>query len=136
MGVNSHSEKCPSCGKQHVPGFAFCQRCGAPMAHHGGQRPRAAETPQAQPDLTATDRLENAVVALLEDGKKDEALRAFREATGADTARALTAIELLEQRIDFIAASPRALRQARGRSPRKALRGLVAAVKAAIQRCL
>ncbi|HQU47147.1 MAG TPA: hypothetical protein PK867_30360 [Pirellulales bacterium] len=76
------------------------------------------------------------MVALLEDGKKDEALRAFREATGADTARALTAIELLEQRIDFIAASPRALRQARGRSPRKALRGLVAAVKAAIQRCL
>ena len=30
--VKSRSDKCPSCGKQHVPGFAFCQRCGAPLS--------------------------------------------------------------------------------------------------------
>ncbi|HET6879000.1 MAG TPA: zinc-ribbon domain-containing protein [Pirellulales bacterium] len=29
--VKAHSHKCPSCGKQHVPGFAFCQRCGSPL---------------------------------------------------------------------------------------------------------
>jgi hypothetical protein len=29
--VKARSVKCPACGKQHVPGFAFCQRCGAAL---------------------------------------------------------------------------------------------------------
>ncbi len=29
--MKARSIKCPTCGKQHVAGFAFCQRCGAAL---------------------------------------------------------------------------------------------------------
>ncbi|HVX14700.1 MAG TPA: hypothetical protein VHC22_26160 [Pirellulales bacterium] len=29
--MKARSVKCSTCGKQHVPGFAFCQRCGAAL---------------------------------------------------------------------------------------------------------
>jgi hypothetical protein len=51
--VKAHSVKCPSCGKQHVPGFAFCQRCGAALGAADEQHSASAHV--TAPPVKAAD---------------------------------------------------------------------------------
>lgn len=91
--------RCPSCGKKNLAGFVYCQKCGAaltaPPAAATGVDPSPDEfnaTPQ--PD---SDDAEEPLVLLLEQGKKLEAIKLYRERTGAGLAEAKRAIERLQQ---------------------------------------
>ena len=95
------SDKCPSCGKQHVPGFAFCQRCGASLegANGNGAVRRAA----GRNDFEEGDSVDlNArLLEIIEQGRKTDAIRLYQEAACCDQFEAEAAIGELSKYAEF-----------------------------------
>jgi hypothetical protein len=129
--VKAHSEKCPSCGKQHVPGFSFCQRCGSPLwldadGESAARRRRTIEYEEAE----STD-LNGQLMALVEQGRTRDAIRLYHEALGCEMTEAEAAIRELAKNVEF-AVAPRAASKLARPEPEPWLSRCVAAVKAAI----
>jgi hypothetical protein len=126
--VKARSNKCPSCGKQHVPGFAFCQRCGVPLGAELVddaliQRPRSDAEEEEGTDLNGR------ILRLLERGKRKDAVRLYYEALGGDMRVAEAAIDELAKNVEF--AEVRLTAQAPAvREPTGWFSGCVAAIKA------
>jgi len=74
--------KCPSCGEENPPGVGLCKHCGGPISM----------TEDAQPEV-ATGSLEEQVLALCRAGKKIDAIKLYREQTGAGLKEAKDAVE-------------------------------------------
>lgn len=128
------ANKCPSCGKQHVPGFVFCQRCGAQLETIADDQYCLKNASPVRLDADGTLRLETALIALLEDGKKPDAIRLYREAMNTNDEQTAHAINALEERIGFV---PVLARLAPGRSSaRRTVTRLVAKAGTAIRRRL
>ena len=77
--------RCPRCDQDNAPGASHCEQCGAAL-------PREPE-----PELASahSGELEGELRALLAAGKKIEAIKRFREATGAGLKAAIEAVEAL-----------------------------------------
>src|ERR1700730_15357880 len=73
---------CPSCGHQNPSGTKRCEACDASILQQG--QPAASD-------------LEERVRSLLNQGRKIEAIKVFREATGAGLAEAKEAVEAVER---------------------------------------
>lgn len=91
---------CSNCGKKNLAGFVYCQKCGAELT-----APPSPDTASFEPspgDFDAVPQLdsddsEEPLVLLLEQGKKLEAIKLYREQTGAGLAEAKRAIERLQR---------------------------------------
>ncbi|HWB07871.1 MAG TPA: zinc ribbon domain-containing protein [Pirellulales bacterium] len=130
--MKARSNKCPSCGKQHVPGFEFCQRCGTPLGPElGDEHPIRRGTSDADEE-EAID-LNGRILQLLERGKRKEAVGLYYEALGCDMKVAEAAIEELAKSVEFAevrsTASAAPSRKLSTRQPAGWLRGCVAAIK-------
>ena len=93
---------CLNCGKKNLAGFVFCQKCGAELAESSVAATAldpASSEPDAggQLDSDDSDDAEEPLILLLEQGKKLEAIRLYRERTGTDLAAAKQAIERLQR---------------------------------------
>jgi len=92
--------KCPSCGKKHADGFVFCQRCGAPLERHDedfAENEALAGSAEQPGDVVAN--LDETLLALVDDGQTEEAIRLYQQATGADWVHAERAIEKLRKQL-------------------------------------
>ncbi len=76
--------RCQFCHQDYPTGTACCARCGAPLSRPEGS-------------ITSTPELEKQIRSLLEEGSKIEAIKRFREQTGAGIREAKDAVEALEQ---------------------------------------
>ncbi|MGD0515905.1 MAG: ribosomal protein L7/L12 [Thermoguttaceae bacterium] len=74
--------KCPSCGEENPPGVGLCKRCGGPIPLEENARP---EVPPGS--------LEEQVLGLMRASKKIEAVKLYREMTGAGLKEAVDAVE-------------------------------------------
>jgi len=92
--------KCPSCGKKHADGFVFCQRCGAPLERHDEDfAENAAMAGSAEQPGAVVANLDETLLALVDDGQIEEAIRLYQQATGADWVHAERAIEKLRKQL-------------------------------------
>lgn len=71
---------CPSCKTTNSPGTTFCRSCGASI-----------------PDSITTAELEQEVRSLLDQGKKIEAVKAYKAQTGSSLKDAKDAVEALQR---------------------------------------
>ncbi|HEV3345044.1 MAG TPA: hypothetical protein VG125_32000 [Pirellulales bacterium] len=127
--MTARSHKCPSCGKQHVPGFAFCQRCGVPLeAELASDPPLSSRTSDADEE-EATD-LNGRILDLIERGKRKEAIRLYHEALGCNLKMAEAAIDELAKNVEFAEARPATASEAGTRAT--SLSGWLAAIKTLI----
>ncbi|HEX7448277.1 MAG TPA: zinc-ribbon domain-containing protein [Pirellulales bacterium] len=90
---------CSSCGKKNLAGFTFCQKCGAELAEaqptmSDGERSLHGAEDGRQVDA---DDAEEPLVLLLEQGKKLEAIKLYRQRTGVGLAEAKAAVERLQR---------------------------------------
>jgi tetratricopeptide (TPR) repeat protein len=92
--------KCASCGKKQLHGFSFCQRCGAPLEQHDDdfEESQALAGTAEQPSAFATD-LDETLLALVDEGQTEEAIRLYQKTTGADWVHAERAIEKLRKQL-------------------------------------
>ena len=88
MGVR----KCGSCGQSNPGWRLVCDRCGAalPEARSPGGSP--ASEGSVPPELEAS------LLTLLQQGRKVDAIRAYREEMGVDLKGAKEAVEALQKR--------------------------------------
>src|SRR5262245_5759425 len=84
---------CPSCGHDNPAGMQRCQRCDNPLPATAGPTPPA-------PDIAEQIR------TLLQQGRKIEAIKVYRQATGAGLAEAKSAVEGQERNVPPPAAAP------------------------------
>jgi len=96
--------RCSACGKKNLPGFAFCQKCGAPLEE--AEEQALEEVPKSDRSAPAgvddeTDEFEEQIAQLLEQGDKIEAINLYRQRTGAGLAEAKQAIERLQVDVIF-----------------------------------
>ena len=90
---------CASCGKKNLAGFTFCQKCGAELADSPAAPAdfeRSIDVDENGPPIDADDA-EEPLVLLLEQGKKLEAIKLYRQRTGAGLAEAKAAVERLQR---------------------------------------
>ncbi len=76
--------RCQFCHQDYPTGTACCARCGAPLSRPEGP-------------VTSTPELEKQIRSLLEEGSLIEAIKRFREQTGASIREAKDAVEAIEQ---------------------------------------
>ena len=76
--------RCPFCHQDNPAGAGCCERCGAPLSRPEGS-------------ITATPELEQQIRSLLEKGYKIDAIKRYREQTGAGIREAKDAVEAIEQ---------------------------------------
>ncbi len=76
--------RCQFCHQDNPTGTACCARCGAPLS-----RPERPVTP--------TPELEKQIRSLIDEGSLIEAIKRFRELTGASIREAKDAVEAIEQ---------------------------------------
>jgi ribosomal protein L7/L12 len=88
--------RCSACGKKNLPGFAFCQKCGMPLEGEGA----AAEHHSESVHGNAGD-LDEQISQLLQAGQKIEAIKLYRERTGAGLAEAKQAVEQMQVDVVF-----------------------------------
>ena len=74
--------KCPSCGEENPSGVGLCKQCGGPISM----------TEDARPEIPPGS-LEEQVLGLLRAGKKMDAIKLYREKTGAGLKEAKDAVE-------------------------------------------
>jgi ribosomal protein L7/L12 len=84
---------CRYCNHDNPPTAERCANCGAWLRQSAS--PQAAGTPPPQPPPAWTDDLEAAVIPLLAAGRKIEAVKVYRERTGAGLREAKEAVEAL-----------------------------------------
>lgn len=92
-------QNCSSCGKKNLAGFVFCQKCGAELGEPTGAASdceRSLDVAAELPQVDADDA-EEPLVLLLEQGKKLEAIKLYRQRTGTGLAEAKAAIERLQR---------------------------------------
>jgi large subunit ribosomal protein L7/L12 len=77
--------RCPSCAHDNPPGLPRCQNCGADLP---------AST---SPALRVDDGLVARVRSLMEAGQKIEAIKLFRERTGAGLKKSKDAVEAIQR---------------------------------------
>ena len=135
IAVKPSSNKCRGCGKQHVPGFLFCQRCGAQLEVVADDEYSLKNASPVRLDAGGALRLETAVIALLEDGKKDDAIRLYREAMCTSAEQTADAIDTLEERVGFVPVTARSTPAGRCSTGRTVAR-IVARAATAIRRRL
>ncbi len=90
---------CSSCGKKNLAGFIYCQKCGAELAEPpadtmGVDSVLDASEGNSQVDA---DDAEEPLVLLLKQGKKLEAIKLYRQRTGAGLTEAKAVIERLRR---------------------------------------
>ena len=90
--------RCPFCDHPNPPGTERCESCGAwvvqgvePGADQG-RSPERGPTPEVAGDLAAQ------VLTLMAEGRKIEAIKRYRERTGAGLKAAKDAVEALAAR--------------------------------------
>src|SRR5437773_1163698 len=96
--------RCSACGKKNLPGFAFCQKCGATLEQDAEPAPDAASEsnrPAAADARGDTDALDEQIAQLLEQGHKIEAIKLYRERSGAGLAEAKKAVEQMQVDVIF-----------------------------------
>jgi ribosomal protein L7/L12 len=96
--------RCRACGKKNLSGFAFCQKCGAPLDAGEDQAPEAgSQSDRAAPGGVTgeADGFEEQIAQLLEQGEKIEAIKLYRQRTGAGLAEAKQAVERLQVDVIF-----------------------------------
>lgn len=135
IAVKPSSNKCRGCGKQHVPGFLFCQRCGAQLEALADDEYSLKNASPIRLDAGGALRLETAVIALLEDGKKADAIRLYREAMCTSEEQTADAIDTLERQVGFVPVTARSPPGGRC-SARRTVTRIVARASAAIRRRL
>src|SRR5215469_11379404 len=111
--VKARSHKCPSCGKQHVSGFAFCQRCGVPLEAELGAAPPVVDRPLGDGDEEEATDLNGRILNLIDRGKRKEAIRLYYEVLGGDMKVAEAAIDELAKNVEFAEAQPAAIQESR-----------------------
>jgi ribosomal protein L7/L12 len=89
--------RCPICQHDNASAADRCSTCGAALTTIAESRDDNSSTGRA-PDATAQQSLEERIRALLIDGRKIEAVKSYREATGAGLAEAKDAVEAIEHR--------------------------------------
>jgi len=92
---------CPFCEHPNRPGTERCESCGAWMVQGDGSSPEKATVEESAaspgPDGGGDD-LEGQILSLMAEGRKIEAIKIYREATGAGLKEAKDAVESLELR--------------------------------------
>ncbi|HEV3023299.1 MAG TPA: zinc-ribbon domain-containing protein [Pirellulales bacterium] len=99
--------RCSACGKKNLPGFAFCQKCGMPLEGDGADPESAHDSPFAPTPGAGGDAgdLDEQISQLLQQGQKNEAIRLYRERTGAGLAEAKQAVEQMQVDVVFAESS-------------------------------
>ncbi|HEV3004789.1 MAG TPA: zinc-ribbon domain-containing protein [Pirellulales bacterium] len=99
--------RCSACGKKNLPGFAFCQKCGMPLEGDGGVPEPAHDSPFAPTDGAGGNagELDEQISQLLHQGHKIQAIRLYRERTGAGLAEAKQAVEQMQVDVVFAESS-------------------------------
>jgi ribosomal protein L7/L12 len=87
--------ECPICQHKNAPAADSCTACGAALTTIAESRDDNNSTSTA-PEATAQSPLEQRIRELLIDGRKIEAVKVYREATGAGLAEAKKAVESIE----------------------------------------
>jgi hypothetical protein len=85
--------KCPFCDHLNRAGVEQCESCGAQLqapTHDGGDSDAAPPPPAPEPGSLEAD-----VLALMQGQKKIEAIKLYRQRTGADLLAAKNAVEAL-----------------------------------------
>ncbi len=82
--------RCPFCDHKNPPGATHCAECKAELFN-------SDEAAAAPPSGADSNSLDGRVVALLTDGRKIEAIRLYRDVTGAGLKEAKDAVESLER---------------------------------------
>lgn len=99
--MNVRSDKCPSCGKQHVSGFSFCQRCGASLEGVNGSGSALRVAGRNDFDEGDSVDLNARLLEIIEHGRKPEAIRLYQEAACCDRFEAEAAIGELSKYAEF-----------------------------------
>lgn len=81
--------KCHFCDHNNPAGVDRCENCGAWIEQ------KTASTSKEQEPSPESDNLEAKVLALMEGGKKIEAIKLYRQQTGCDLKNAKDAVEAL-----------------------------------------
>ena len=92
--------KCGSCGKKHLHGFSFCQRCRARLEQHDEEfeeSQTSADTSE-QASTFVVD-LDGTLLGVIDEGQTEEAIRLYQKTTGADWVHAERAIEKLRKQL-------------------------------------
>ncbi len=89
---------CRICDHNNRSGAKYCEKCGAALLSQGDEPASAkgqssAADPEAQGALP--EEIEAEVLAILENGRKIEAIKLYRERTGAGLKEAKDAVEAL-----------------------------------------
>ena len=87
--------KCPSCGEDNPPGVGLCKHCGGPISMEEDTLP---EVPPGS--------LEEQILGLLRARKKIEAVKLYREKTGAGLKKAVLAVETLAKQHNVAPSGP------------------------------
>jgi ribosomal protein L7/L12 len=82
-------DRCPFCDQKIPPGVTRCPECNAELSVSS-----ASDSESAGP---ASHSLEGRVLALVHDGRKIEAIKLYRDLTGAGLKEAKDAVEALER---------------------------------------
>lgn len=89
---------CPICQQENADAADICTSCGAPLAERAATGLQGA----LSEDAAATDvekGLGREIGALLTEGRRIQAIKRYREATGCDLLQAKEAIESIEQKL-------------------------------------
>ncbi len=95
---------CRCCGRSNPAGAQRCQACGAWLVQTA-EVAGVAQAPGAT-GLPTDEALATRLIELMRDGRKIEAIRIYRETTGADLAAAKQACEALEAGRQWTGAAP------------------------------
>lgn len=91
--VTGLQQTCPACGQEVSPSDLQCPACRQFLTEDHAAAQDAAETTAVGESLP--ESLQNQVLALLRENRKIEAVKVYKEATGADLLTAKRAVESL-----------------------------------------
>ena len=99
---------CRICDHNNRSGAKYCEKCGAELLSQGDEPASAkgqssAAHPEAQGELP--EGIEAELLAVLESGRKIEAIKLYRERTGAGLKEAKDAVEALARQHNIGASS-------------------------------
>ena len=99
---------CRICNHTNRSGAAYCEKCGASLGQHS-ESAAAAEDRSSPGDPETggaqVEGLETEVLAILESGRKIQAIKLYRERTGVGLKEAKEAVEALAQEHGMAASS-------------------------------
>jgi hypothetical protein len=95
--------KCRFCDHKNPAGVDRCQNCGAWIEAKFDSAPATPVSQAEAKPLPESDSLEGQVLALLEGGRKIQAVKLYREQTGCDLKAARDAVEALAAKHGVVA---------------------------------